>query len=90
MTERYEVTSELQRELVRDREIFGDPVSVKARSVHNVMKAVAGAPLRRPAWFFDIAEYGEGPGRRGHARGRSGAVDAVPGSADRLAQGRAA
>ncbi len=60
MTERYEVTSELQRELVRDRAIFGDPVSVKARSVHNVMKVVAGAPLRRPAWFFDIAEYGEG------------------------------
>ena len=60
MTERYEVTSELQRELVRDREISGDPVSVKARSVHNVMKTVAGAPLRRPAWFFDIGEYGEG------------------------------
>jgi predicted dehydrogenase len=60
MTERYEVTSQLQRELVSDREIFGDPVSVKARSVHNVMKVVAGAPLRRPAWFFDIAEYGEG------------------------------
>ena len=60
MTERYEVTSELQRELVRDRAIFGDPVSVKARSVHNVMKVVAGAPLRRPAWFFDIEEYGEG------------------------------
>src|SRR5437763_12585177 len=60
MTERYEVTSELQRELVSDRAIFGDPVSVKARSVHNVMKVVAGAPLRRPAWFFDISEYGEG------------------------------
>jgi predicted dehydrogenase len=60
MTERYEVTSELQREFVRDREIFGDPVSVRARSVHNVMKMVAGAPLRRPPWFFDIVEYGEG------------------------------
>jgi predicted dehydrogenase len=60
MTERYEVTSELQREFVRDPAIFGEPVSVKARSVHNVMKTVAGVPLRRPAWFFDIAEYGEG------------------------------
>lgn len=60
MTERYEVTSELQREFVRDAAIFGAPVSVKARSVHNVMKTVAGAPLRRPAWFFDIVEYGEG------------------------------
>jgi predicted dehydrogenase len=60
MTERYEVTSELQREFVRDTGLFGTPMSVKARSVHNIMKVVAGAPLRRPAWFFDIAEYGEG------------------------------
>ena len=60
MTERYEITSQLQRELVSDREIFGEAQGVKARSVHNVMKVVAGAPLRRPAWFFDIAEYGEG------------------------------
>ena len=60
MTERYEITSQLQREFVRDHAVFGDPVSVKARSVHNVMKIVAGSPLRRPPWFFDIAEYGEG------------------------------
>src|SRR5262249_12827946 len=60
MTERYEVTSELQRELVRDKAVFGDPVSVKAHSVHNVMKVVAGAPRPRPPWFFDIEEYGEG------------------------------
>ena len=60
MTERYEVTSQLQRELVRDPEVFGEPVRVTARSVHNIMKMVAGSPLRRPAWFFDIEEYGEG------------------------------
>ncbi len=67
MTERYEVTSELQRELVNDREVFGtletgsarEP-AVRARSIHHVMKVVAGMPLRRPAWFFDIDEYGEG------------------------------
>jgi predicted dehydrogenase len=67
MTERYEVTSELQRELVNDREVFGtletgsarEP-AVRARSVHHVMKVVAGTPLRRPPWFFDIDEYGEG------------------------------
>jgi predicted dehydrogenase len=67
MTERYEVTSELQRVFVNDAEIFGelergtaaDP-GVKARSVHHVMKLVAGVPLRRPVWFFDIAQYGEG------------------------------
>jgi predicted dehydrogenase len=60
MTERYEVTSELQRELVSDPAIFGAPASVRARSVHHIMKVVAGVPLRRPAWFFDIQEYGEG------------------------------
>lgn len=67
MTERYEVTSELQRAFVSDPEVFGtmetgaaqDP-AIRARSVHHVMKIVAGVPLRRPAWFFDIAEYGEG------------------------------
>lgn len=67
MTERYEVTSELQRELVNDAEIFGtlekgtaQSPAVRARSVHHIMKVVAGTPLRRPPWFFDIDEYGEG------------------------------
>lgn len=60
MTERYEVTSQLQREFVDDPAVFGDPVRVKARSIHNVMKMVAGTPLKRPTWFFDIDEYGEG------------------------------
>jgi predicted dehydrogenase len=67
MTERYEVTSELQREFVNDPDVFGvledgsaSNPAVEARSVHNLMKVVAGVPLRRPAWFFDIAEYGEG------------------------------
>jgi len=67
MTERFEVTSELQRELVSTPGIFGelekgsasDP-AVYAKSIHHVMKVVAGVPLRRPSWFFDIAEYGEG------------------------------
>jgi predicted dehydrogenase len=67
MTERYEVTSELQREFVNDREVFGtlekgsalEP-AVHARSIHHIMKVVAGTPLRRPPWFFDIDEYGEG------------------------------
>jgi predicted dehydrogenase len=67
MTERYEVTSELQRELVGDPHVFGAPLAgndgrpaVRARSVHHIMKTVAGVPLKRPVWFFDIGEYGEG------------------------------
>lgn len=66
MTERFEVTSQLQRELVREAAIFGalppgsqaEP-AVAAHSVHNVMKVVAGVPLRRPAWFFDVDDLGE-------------------------------
>ncbi len=67
MTERYEVTSLLQRELVNDPEVFGeiaagavDEPAIFMKSVHHIMKLVAGAPLTRPAWFFDIEQQGEG------------------------------
>jgi predicted dehydrogenase len=67
MTERHEITSILQRELVQDRDVFGDILPGDDRqpgafmeSVHYLRKQVAGAPLRRPAWFFDIHEEGEG------------------------------
>lgn len=67
MTERFEITSILQRELVNDSEIFGAPVhgtpeepGVFMESVHFLKKLVAGSPLRRPAWFFDIKQQGEG------------------------------
>jgi predicted dehydrogenase len=60
MTERFEITSILQRELVRDPEILGEPVDVFLESVHHLAKTVAGVPLLRPAWFFDIHQQGEG------------------------------
>jgi hypothetical protein len=67
MTERYEIASILQRELVDDVDVFGKLIAgsdsepgISAKSVHHLMKVVAGAPLRRPAWFFDVAETGEG------------------------------
>jgi len=66
MTERYEVTSILQRELVQDRDTFGEPLpgtaeqpGVYIESVHFLKKLVAGAPLKRPSWFFDVNEQGE-------------------------------
>ena len=59
MTERYEITSILQRELVNDPAIFGDAVSVYMESVHHIMKMVAGVPNLRPPWFFDVEEQGE-------------------------------
>lgn len=67
MTERYEITSILQKEIVNAPEVFGhlapgseSEPGITARSIHYLMKAVAGVPLRRPAWFFDIDETGEG------------------------------
>jgi predicted dehydrogenase len=67
MTERFEVTSELQRALVNDPAVFGKALpgseaepSVYMESVHHLMKTVAGAPNIRPVWFFDTDEQGEG------------------------------
>lgn len=66
MTERHEITSILQRAIVQDADTFGtitgtqhEP-AVAMESVHYLRKQVAGVPLRRPAWFFDIHEQGEG------------------------------
>jgi predicted dehydrogenase len=67
MTERFEVSSELQRELVNDPATFGTLVpgseaepAVYMESVHHLMKTVAGAPNIRPVWFFDTEQQGEG------------------------------
>jgi len=67
MTERFEITSILQKDLVNSESVFGKLVlgteaepAVTARSIHHLMKVVAGVPLRRPAWFFDVNESGEG------------------------------
>ncbi len=67
MTERYEIASILQRELVNDPETFGaiEPGSaaepaVFMESVHYLLKMVAGIPNRRPGWFFDVEQLGEG------------------------------
>src|SRR3954469_7094364 len=66
MTERYEITSILQRELVNAGEVFGavapgseaEP-AVYMESVHHILKLVAGVPNLRPVWFFDVNEQGE-------------------------------
>ena len=94
MTERFEITSVLQREFVNDPAVFGSlepgtagEPAIRARSIHHLMKVVAGVPLRRPAWFFDIGGVRRGAGRRGHARGGPGAVDGLSRPGDRLPQG---
>jgi predicted dehydrogenase len=67
MTERHEITSILQRELVQDGQVFGGLVAgsepepgVVMESKHYLSKTVAGVPLRRPASFFDVEQQGEG------------------------------
>jgi predicted dehydrogenase len=67
MTERFEVTTMLQRALSRLPAVYGeqqvgrpdDPAVTKV-SVHHFYKAVSGDPLIRPAWFFDTKQQGEG------------------------------
>ncbi len=67
MTERFEITSILQRELLRDAEVFGEMIAGSEAepglfmdSVHFLLKRVAGVPNRRPPWFFDVRQQGEG------------------------------
>ena len=66
MTERYEITNMLQRELVNDSAVYGKQIAgtpeepgVHMRSVHYIIKTVAGRALLRPIWFFDPGEQGE-------------------------------
>lgn len=67
MTERYEITTILQRALSMEPTVFGtlekgspDNPSVTKESVHHFYKYVSGAVLTRPAWFFDVSQEGEG------------------------------
>ena len=67
MTERFEITTILQRELSRHAALFGaldrgsaDDPSITKISVHNFSKVVAGAQLKRPQWFFDPEQQGAG------------------------------
>jgi predicted dehydrogenase len=67
MTERFEVTTILQKLLSQNAEVFGtlttgskeNPAVTKV-SVHHFSKIVSGSPLLRPAWFFDVEQQGEG------------------------------
>jgi predicted dehydrogenase len=67
MTERFEVTTILQKLLSRNEAVFGnlkkgskEEPAVTKISVHHFSKVVSGTPLIRPAWFFDVSQQGEG------------------------------
>ena len=67
MTERSEITTILQKEISLIPEIFGtlekgtaeDPAVIRS-SIHTFYKYVSGSVLKRPAWFFDSKQQGEG------------------------------
>lgn len=67
MTERYEITTMLQREFSLSNAVFGsleegtpDNPSVTKESVHHFFKYVSGNILQRPPWFMDVTQQGEG------------------------------
>ena len=67
MTERYEITTVVQKMLLAQKDIFGDLVTpadgspaVYKFSVHHLYKLVNGKPLVRPPWYFDVDVQGEG------------------------------
>jgi predicted dehydrogenase len=66
MTERYEITTMLQKELSRFPKVYGtqekgtpDDPAVTKESVHHFCKLVAGKTLQRPPWFYDTRQQGE-------------------------------
>lgn len=67
MTERYEITTILQREFSLLPEVFGqlekgtpENPAITKESVHHFYKYVSGNVLTRPAWFMDVTQEGEG------------------------------
>jgi predicted dehydrogenase len=67
MTERYEITITLQKELSRMPGVFGqlkegsiEEPSVTKESVHHYFKYVSGKPLQRSPWYYDVRQQGEG------------------------------
>ena len=67
MTERFEITSALQRELRQIPAIYGEQLAgtpeepaVIKESVHHFFKNVSGNKLVRPAWYYDVRQQGEG------------------------------
>ncbi len=66
MTERFNIAYQIQRELMRDPDVFGHPLTGSASSpavllqnLHSLVKLSGGKVNLRPAWFFDVRQQGE-------------------------------
>ena len=67
MTQRHEITTILSKALVNNPDVFGaltpgtpNQPAITKESVHHLFKHVAGQVLKRPAWYFDVTQQGEG------------------------------
>jgi predicted dehydrogenase len=67
MTERFEITTILQRQFSMLPEVFGvlekgtpENPAITKESIHHLYKYVSGNVLTRPAWFLDASQQGEG------------------------------
>jgi predicted dehydrogenase len=67
MTERFNVLCILQKLFVLNKSVFGelkkgsvDEPAVVKESVHHFFKYVSGTPIKRPTWYFDSTQQGEG------------------------------
>lgn len=67
MTERYDLLNVIEKKLINDLDFFGElqtgtpeEPAVYMESVHHFYKEVAGSPLVRPAWYYDVEQQGEG------------------------------
>lgn len=65
MTGRQEPSARLLRDLMLCKEVFGefrqgDEPMIENGTVHHLYKNVNGAPLVRPAWYFDVNKQGSG------------------------------
>ena len=67
MTERFEITTILQKDFMAEEDVFGTlrvdqdgSPTVFKESIHHLYKIVNDQPLVRPPWHFDIKVQGEG------------------------------
>ena len=66
MTERFNVAYQIQRELIRDPDVFGRPLTgtvskpaVELKNLHSLVKFDDGKVIVRPPWFLDVRKQGE-------------------------------
>jgi hypothetical protein len=66
MTERFNIVYQIQRELMRDPDVFGLPLAgtpsdpaVQLENLHSLIKFSHGRVSLRPAWFLDVRQQGE-------------------------------